>query len=322
MRRGIFTLTLASMLFVASPASSATLTAASSKDGKVIVTLIGEIAEGDTDALKTIIQTANSAGHLVTIIRLDSPGGNIRVGVKLADMIRFGKIATSVVGTSTCASACFIAFAAGSVKYANYAASVGVHGASDESGQETVQSNAATVTVARIIKELGVPPSIIGKMVITPPDEMVWLTPDDLRSMGTTMTGQPAQVRELPSNSLSSQLRPPEKSATPNSTPPQSWEKILDRAIELSEQQNGGTPDISRLCQPEFKECINALAFKGKDGTDMIMKVTEDMNGKMLRRELCSFNSYGDIRTCVDWDKNESHRSMKNKNGDWYKVDD
>jgi hypothetical protein len=34
--------------------------------------------------------------------------------------------------------------------------------------------------MARIVKELGVPPSIIGKMVVTPPSDMVWLNPDDL----------------------------------------------------------------------------------------------------------------------------------------------
>jgi hypothetical protein len=50
----------------------------------------------------------------------------------------------------------------------------------------------------------------------------------------------------------------------------------------------------------------------------MIMKVTEDMTGTMLRREFCSFNTFGDIRLCVDWDRGNSHRDMKNKNGDWY----
>jgi len=95
-----------------------------------------------------------------------------------------------------------------------------------------------------------------------------------------------------------------------------------DFRSRLSEQQNGGQPNINRLCQPEFKECINALFFKAKDGTDMIMKVIEDMDGKMLKRELCSFNNYHDVRTCIDWDKGETHRDMKNKSGDWYRVDD
>ena len=323
MRRGIFALIIPSILGVASVASAATLTTTSSKDGKLTVTLSGEITEGDSDSLKTVIQTANNSGHIVAIIRLNSPGGSILESVKLADIIRFGKIATSVIGTSKCASACFIAFAAGSERYANYTASIGVHGASDESGQETIKSGAATVTMARIVKELGVPPSIIGKMVITPPEQMVWLTPDDLRSMGTTMTGKPAQVpTEQPSMSqLPSQLRSQEKSTASESASPPSWNKLLDSAMEVSKQQNGGSPNINRVCQPELKECINALSFKAKDGTDMIMKVTEDMDGKPLRREFCSFNTYRDVRTCVDWGTQETHRDMKNQSGDWYRVD-
>jgi len=322
MPRGIFALVITAIIWAAPVAHGATFSTATAKDGKVTVSLTGEITEGDSDALKTNIRTANSAGHLVALVRLNSPGGSILESVKLADIIRFGKISTSVVGSSICASACFVVFAAGSEKYVNYTASIGVHGASDESGQETTDSNAATVTLARIIKELGVPPSIIGKMVITPPEQMVWLTPDDLRSMGTTMTGKPAQVpSEQPSISqLPSQLRSQEKSS--DNSPPPTWDQILDRAIELSTQQHNGNPDVNRVCQPEFKECINGLSFKAKDGTDMIMKVTEDMNGKMLRREVCSFNSYGDVRTCVNWDTGEAHRDMKNKNGDWYSVDD
>jgi hypothetical protein len=101
-------------------------------------------------------------------------------------------------------------------------------------------------------------------MVVTPPEQMVWLTPDDLRSMGTTMTDKPAQVRtEEPSSSqLSSQLRPQEKSTASKATPPPTWERLLDRGIELSRQQNGGNPDINRVCQPELKECINGLFLK------------------------------------------------------------
>jgi len=76
-------------------------------------------------------------------------------------------------------------------KFASYTASVGVHAATDSVGRE---SGDATASMARIVKELGVPEGIVGKMVVTRPDDMVWLGPDDLRSMGTSMTGKPAQV--------------------------------------------------------------------------------------------------------------------------------
>jgi len=74
--------------------------------------------------------------------------------VKLADAIRFGKVSTNVGKKAVCASACFLVFAAGSTKFASYGAQIGVHGASDIGGNETVQSNAATVSMAKVAKEL------------------------------------------------------------------------------------------------------------------------------------------------------------------------
>src|SRR5438552_11981569 len=119
------------LMLSGSIASAASLTTSKSKSGSFIVTLSGEISLGDSDLLKVRIRKANDSGVTVSLIRLDSPGGSLLEGVKLADMIRFGKITTAVVGTSKCASACFIVFSAGVEKFADYAASIGVHGASE-----------------------------------------------------------------------------------------------------------------------------------------------------------------------------------------------
>ena len=308
-------------------AASADIRTALNKEGGVIVSVVGEIAPGDANAFATTVKQANGEGKFVASIRLNSEGGNLLEAVKLADAVRFGKMATNVGRDATCASACFLVFAAGNTKFANYDAKIGVHGASDEYGKETVQAEAATVSMARIAKELGVPSEIIGRMVVTPPDEMVWLTPQDLQSMGTTMVGKPNQTQTAVTGPVSQV--PPDQSQIPPDTPsklnstekPQpDWGSLLDQAIALSKDQNRGVADFQRGCQPEFKVCINGLSFKTKDGTQMIMKVTEDMDGKMLRREICSFNSYGDVRSCVDWDTGAGHRDMKSRNGDWEKV--
>jgi hypothetical protein len=183
------------ILAASSPSSfSAVLTSHVSKEGKAIIDLNGAITSGDSDRLQQLIKGANDSGKIVSGIRLNSQGGNVLEGAKLADAIRFAKIASVVSNGATCASACFLAFAAGVDKFASYSASIGVHGASDANGQETVGSNAATVAMAKIIKELGVPAAIIGKMVVTPPDQIIWLSPNDLRAMGASMTGKPSQT--------------------------------------------------------------------------------------------------------------------------------
>jgi ATP-dependent protease ClpP protease subunit len=306
-------------------ALGAAITAVDSKDGKTRLDLVGEITPGDADAVKFAIQKANNANRVVVTIRLNSSGGNLYESAVIADIVRKGKISTSVLSNFTCASGCFVIFAAGHEKFAHYTAQIGVHGASGEDGRETTQSNAATVGMARILREFGVPASIIGKMVVTPPEQMVWLTIDDLRSMETKMFGKPMQ---LPTDQpTTSQLQPPIKlspGAQANAPAKQmpTWSELVDGAIRLSARQNNGKADYGRICQPELKTCSTAIIFKTNDGTDSIIKVTEDLNGKIIEREICTFNKPGDVRSCWNWDTKRGHRDMKNERGDWYKVAD
>ena len=134
-------------------APAAEVTAINSKDGKTRIDLVGDIVPGDANKLKVEIQKANDASRLVATIRLNSKGGNLIEGVEIADIVRKGRIATSVLSDAVCASACFIVYAAGSEKFASYQAQIGVHGASDENGRETTQSNSATIGMARVVKE-------------------------------------------------------------------------------------------------------------------------------------------------------------------------
>src|SRR4051812_25471268 len=242
---------LVTPIIIAADANAAKFKRVDGKDKKTRIDLNGDIAEGDAEKLKVIIKEANDTQRVVATIRLNSPGGNLLEGVRLSEVTKFGRIATSVLSGSTCASACFIVFAAGNEKYAHYSARIGVHGASDERGQETVQSGAATVTMARVVRELGVPSGIVGKMVVTPPTDMVWLTIDDLQSMNVTMLGKPMQSPpdQQVMDRLPQVITPKNQaSAPPNS--PLTWDQFLAGAIEISKEQNNGKARFARSCQP------------------------------------------------------------------------
>lgn len=325
---------ISSAVVAVCPLHAADLKASATKDGRITVAITGEITPGDTSAFTAIVKQANDAGKFVANIRLNSEGGNLLEGVKLADAIRFGKMSTNVGRNATCASACFLMFAAGATKFATYGAQIGIHGASDESGRETLSSNAATISMAKIAKELGVPAAIIGRMVVTPPSDMVWLSPQELQSMGVTMMGKPAQTAldSPPSPGMESgqQARQPPQQSRPSepldlvprsSTAKLSWEGFVDKVVTLSAQQNGGNARSGRTCQPEIKICINAVLFK-MDGVDAMIKVTRDINDKILRKEFCTFNPSGDIRLCLDWDTQRTHRDMQDSRGNWTKVAD
>lgn len=322
---------LFSTLLLCERVKSAEIKGGNGKTGQGVIWITGEILPGDSDKFALAVKQANEGGKFVANVRLNSEGGNLLEGAKLADAIRFGKMSTNVGKSAVCASACFLLFAAGSTKFASYGAQIGVHGASDENGRETVSSNAATVSMAKIASELGVPASIIGRMVVTSPSAMVWLSPQELQSMGTTMMGRPSQTDNPPVSSL--QQTPP---AAPMSLAPSganatasrssdevpTWGEVLDKAMKRSASQNNGKPFFSRSCQPELKVCNTSLSYLDNQGKLAFLKTVEDMNGKIIVREACTLNEFNDVRTCINWDNGTSHRDMKNNNGEWSKVAD
>jgi hypothetical protein len=188
-RFAIFQLAMSCTIGVAqvSLVHSAEFISAVSKEGKTIVLLDGEIEPGDSVKLALIVTALDNQKRAVSALYLNSPGGTGRDDFAMAALVKRFKISTIVADGAECASACFTVFAAGHKKFAGYRAQIGVHRASSEKGEETDAAFAATVEVARHLSELGVPPAIVGKLVLTPPDQMAWLSPDDLRSMSVTI---------------------------------------------------------------------------------------------------------------------------------------
>ena len=189
-RRNAIALILA--IAAGSNAAAANFTTLATDEG-VEIALEGDIAREDAGSLEALTRAVGESGQAVRVLRLDSHGGNLLGGIELARFIRsHSEISTTVDSGSICASACFLAFSAGSRKFADYNSLIGVHGVADGSGGVTEETEAATRMMAQISKELGVPTDITDKIVATPPDQIVWLSPDDLRQMGATMIGRPA----------------------------------------------------------------------------------------------------------------------------------
>jgi hypothetical protein len=310
------------------PASSATVKSLPGKHGGVIIQISGQITAGDADAFINEVKQATAAGKAVENVQLNSTGGKLLEGVKLAGAIREERIATTVGQGAVCASACFLAFAAGDPKFADPGAQIGVHKASEKGGRETALSGVATVSMSHVAKDLGVPSPIIARMMITPPTQIAWLSSRDLQSMGVMMAGTSAQTRQVARDGLSVQQTPGEfaslASVTPQartaSTDAPSWNEFIDRVAKLSAEQNDGNAALSRLCQPELKNCVLGLAYSLQDGRQGLAVVIQDVRGKTMRREVCEFNSSDDVRQCVDWDTGAIRRDRKNTEGDWVQI--
>jgi hypothetical protein len=154
---------------------------------------------------------------------------------------------------------------------------------------------------------------------------MVWLDPQELRSMGSTLVGKPVQTQQAAAEQPIAPQTPGEpRQLTPEtkaSSAP-TWKEMLEKATALSASQHSGKPDFNRFCQPEFKTCAITLSFTLRNGREGFLKVVEDLDGKVIRRESCEFNEFGDVRSCLNWTDGTTHRDMKNVKGEWYKVSD
>ena len=138
------------------------------------------------------------------------------------------------------------------------------------------------------------------------------------------MIGKPSQLPNVQSGPVAKQTQPDEPMQlrqTSKASAPASWETFTNNAFELSRQQNGGTPKTLRSCQPEERMCSTGIMFE-MDGIHAIVLSRQNLDGKIIQRELCTFNNFGDIRSCLDWDTKATHRDMKDAKGVWSKVAD
>lgn len=157
-------------------------------DETVTIVLNGEIKEGDTERLVLSIKDAAERYPKATGgLFLNSPGGNALEAERMASLIHRTGLPVMVISGDTCASACFLLFAASEHKFASRSARIGVHSVSNEDGGESGGTLMLTAAMARDFKIMNVPPEITGRMITTPPDGMAWLTPDEEAEMGVSI---------------------------------------------------------------------------------------------------------------------------------------
>jgi len=101
-------------IFNVLPVSGAVIESRASADGTVAISIAGEIVEGDAEALRLEIQTAQFANFSISEIQLNSIGASLYEGTGLARVVRTASLNTCVAERNICASACFLVFAAGS----------------------------------------------------------------------------------------------------------------------------------------------------------------------------------------------------------------
>ena len=147
----------------------------------LVLKLRGDVRDGDYGRLKSALQNGSVVGLEIT-----SGGGSLEDGVDIARIVRDKGLV--IYASRECDSACAFIFLAAKERYIGRGCKIGVHSVSNDRGKEDAESARTTVQVSRLLVGLGVPHSIIGKIVATPPAKITFLTNGDLAALNVHRT--------------------------------------------------------------------------------------------------------------------------------------
>jgi hypothetical protein len=150
-------------------------------DSGTVLRLRGDVRDGDYGRLKSILQSGSVVG-----LEIRSGGGSLEDGFEIARVVRDKGLV--VYASRECDSVCALIFLAAKERYMGRGCKIGVHSVSNDRGREDAASARTTVQMSRLLVGLGVPHSIIGKMVATPPAKITFLDNRDLAGLNVHRT--------------------------------------------------------------------------------------------------------------------------------------
>ncbi|PTX57449.1 hypothetical protein C8N43_2119 [Litoreibacter ponti] len=149
------------------------------------LTLTGSIEEGDAQRMAEHLERR---GEGLARVRLNSPGGSVRDALEIGRMVRDAELETLLGAGDICLSACPYILASGTTRMVHDSAQVGVH-------QHYFGTNSALPAFLAVediqrgqgqvmgyLDEMGIDPLMMRHALVTPPDEIYILLPEQLET--------------------------------------------------------------------------------------------------------------------------------------------
>lgn len=172
---------------------------------KGVITLNGDIDVNSALSFRRALQAAPDA----KLVTLNSPGGNVQMGLLIADDIHQRKLATYIPKGSKCYSACSFVFLAGNERKVD--GELGVHQISSDA-PDLVGAQLAISDIIEVLNRFGTSMDVMHVMFKTPPDDMHVFTSDEIERYRLNRSGDEpsgtATVVEVPAPS-GTQAQPP-----------------------------------------------------------------------------------------------------------------
>ena len=154
-----------------------------SSSGITFIAVTGELETGDD--LK-FVQTALPVQKAVVLF--NSYGGKLSAGLGIGRAIRLKEFQTAVAADSVCASACALAWLAGTRRYVDEKALVGFHAASIQREGTTQETGSGNALTGAYLNQLGLTQSAIYYITEKAPHEMNWLSRESAMELGIEIT--------------------------------------------------------------------------------------------------------------------------------------
>lgn len=267
-----------------------------------VITLNGEIDVNSGLAFRRSLQAAPNA----KLVTLNSPGGNVQMGLLIADDIHQRKLATYIPKDSKCLSACAFVFLAGDERKVDGA--LGVHQISSDS-PDLVGAQLAISDIIEVLNRFDTPMDVMHIMFKTPPDDMHVFSQEEVaqyklnrtagsaapqvvaKDASTSVASLEANVKDKPASTEASTETPvaslaPEPNQQAKLSPLEEFTRRPNRIAIYTGLDLFGD-DISSIRMPDAAECAKScLAMDGQ-----CKAFTFNANPKIKRGPNCFLKS-------------------------------
>ncbi|MBZ9873184.1 hypothetical protein LB542_20270 [Mesorhizobium sp. BR1-1-9] len=178
MRRAILGAWLA-LVLISGSATAANIEFVGSNGTVDVVSITGEIIQGDADRFYDLVQNRGSV-----LVILQSPGGLIEEALQIGARIRLNNYVTSVGANGECYSACGLIWVAGTRRYMSSTSKIGFHAAYTEENGQYKESGVANAEVGSYLTHLGLRIEAIRFFTVPGPTEMLLLSAESARALG------------------------------------------------------------------------------------------------------------------------------------------
>ena len=161
-------------------------------DGIYLIDLVGEIRDGDSKKLLSLIAAQPTKFLGTSNLSLHSPGGSVFEAIKISDAIRESGLGIVVEREQTCASSCFLIWASADFKSSFSNSHIIIHRPFiptdavnlENYGKATVVTGQMLSAMRDYLTQQNVPSLLIDKMMRLPSSEGYELSLDDLQELG------------------------------------------------------------------------------------------------------------------------------------------